>query len=450
MKRLLCVTPAFPPSNAADCHRVRMALPYFQENGWEAEVLAVRPERVEAVQEPELLRTIPEGVRVHRVSALPQKLTRLVGISSLGLRAGSYLRREVTRLLQERKFDAVYFSSTVFSTFPMGIIWKKRFGVPFFIDYQDPWWSSYHVGRGQKPPGGWLKYGLVQWSARRQEGRVVREAAGVTCVSPAYGEMLRSRYPETDPARFLELPFGAPERDFEVAAGPPLHQAPTRSAEELRTVDQGKEIWRYIGRGGPDIETALRIFAGVLGDARPRPFRLELAGTSYASGAAAERTMAPVLEESLPAGTVTESPGRIGYLESLRKLQEAHRLVLFGSDDPQYTASKLYNYILARRPLLVICREESSVARIVKETKSAELITFSNAEMGDGRWKMGGEKVKPEWREAMGRWLEMGATKKPGTDWRAFEPYTAKEMTKKLCGFFEEGLLAEDKEERNG
>ena len=79
MKRLLCVTPAFPPNNAADCHRVRMALPYFQENGWEAEVLAVQPELVEAVQELELLQTVPARVRVHRVSAIPQKVTRVFG-----------------------------------------------------------------------------------------------------------------------------------------------------------------------------------------------------------------------------------------------------------------------------------------------------------------------------------------------------------------------------------
>lgn len=422
MKRLLCVTPAFPPNNAADCHRVRMALPYFRENGWDAEVLAVCPERVEAVQEPELLQTIPEGVRVHRVSAIPQRLTRLVGISSLGLRAGGYLRREGTRLLQKRKFDAVYFSSTVFSTFPMGIDWKKRFGVPFFIDYQDPWWSDYHERRGQRPPGGRLKYGAVQWCARRQEGRVIAGAAGVTCVSPAYVEMLRNRYPETDPGKFLELPFGAPERDFELAGE--------------KALKEGMEIWRYIGRGGPDMDTALRIFAGVLAEAKPQSFHLELAGTSYTIGAAADKTMAPVLEESLPAGTVTENPGRIGYLESLRKLQEAHRLVLFGSDDPQYTASKLYNYILARRPLLVICREESSVVRIVRETKAAELITFGEEEVRSG----GKVRIRPEWKQPIGRWLAMDVAKEPGTDWHAFQLYTARKMTERLCRFFDQRL----------
>ena len=162
--------------------------------------------------------------------------------------------------------------------------------------------------------------------------------------------------------------------------------------------------------------------------------------------------MAPVLEERLAADTVTEIPQRIGYLESIRKLREADRLILFGSDDPGYTASKLYNYILAKRALLVICREESSVARIVRETRAGELITFGEGDLGlrieDRGWRDLGArseergKIKQEWREAMGRWLAMDPAKEPPTDWQAFEPYTAKRMTEKLCRFFDERLEA--------
>jgi len=399
-----------------------MALPYLRENGWEATVLAVEPKFVVGSKDPELESTVPKETEIRRARAVPLELTRMLGFGSLGLRAGCFLKREGDRLLKEGKFDAVYFSSTVFSTFPLGLRWRERYRTPFFVDYQDPWWSEYHLGREQRPPGGWLKYGWVQRRSKREEGRVLREAAGVTCVSPAYVEMLRRRYPEMDTRRFLELPFGAPEKDLEVAGD--------------QVLSTGTEIWRYIGRGGPDMKAALRIFAAVLPEAKARPFRLELAGTSYATGSAAERTMVPVLEGNLPAGSVSESPGRIGYLESLRRLKGANRLILFGSDDPQYTASKLYNYILARRPLLVICREESSVARIVRETKSAELITFGEEEV-----RLGGRiRIRPEQKEAVGRWLEMDPAKEPPTDWKAFEPYTARSMTKKLCGFFEQAL----------
>ena len=407
-----------------------MALPYFTDNGWETEILCVKPEFVEAINEPELLETLPPESRIHRVCAFPQKLTRMVGFGSLAFRAGWHLQKEGERLLRNGRYDAVYFSSTVFPTFRWGPIWKKRYGIPYFVDFQDPWWSHYYKDRAQRPPGGWLKYGLAQRSARKNEGQVVREAAGVTCVSGAYAEMLKKRYPYVSDEKFLELPFGASERDAELAGW-------RREDGGLR--EGGKEVWRYIGRGGADMAAALRIFSATLAQAGTKPFRLELMGTSYAGGAQAERTMGPVLKERLTADTVAESPGRIGFLESIRKLKEADRLILFGSDDPGYTASKLYNYILAKRPLLVICREESSVARIVRETRAAELITFGEQEI---KMKI---KIKKEWEEAMKRWLAMDPAKEPATDWKAFEPYTAKRMTEKLCQFFDERLEAESR-----
>jgi hypothetical protein len=128
-----------------------------------------------------------------------------------------------------------------------------------------------------------------------------------------------------------------------------------------------------------------------------------------------------------------EDPERIGYLETLRKLKEASRLVLFGSDDPGYTASKLYNYILAKRPLLVICREESSVARIVRETRAGELVTF-----GEDDIPLSGKiRIRPEWREALENWLAMNLTTEPRTNWEKFKKYIAKNMTKNLCEFFD-------------
>ncbi len=47
MRRVLIVSPHFPPVNAADHHRVRMALAYLEEFGWSAAVLAVSPEEIE-------------------------------------------------------------------------------------------------------------------------------------------------------------------------------------------------------------------------------------------------------------------------------------------------------------------------------------------------------------------------------------------------------------------
>ncbi len=443
MKKLLIVTPVFPPNNSADCHRARMALPYFQEHGWEAEVLCVDPRFVEAKGDSELAETLPESLPIHRCKAIPFQLTRQFGLGGIGWRSRAGLNRMGRTLLQKEKFHAVYFSSTVFPSFGLGPEWQRRFGVPYFIDYHDPMWTDYYFQPGAPPPpGGHFKYRVAQLFSKQNERKVMAMAAGVTCVSPGYVDLLRKRYPRTNQKKYIELPFGAPEKDFESVG---------RNSKE-----KGKEVWRYIGAGGGIMAEAARIFGHTLKEGLPSKWtdlgkiRFELLGTSYATYGSPAPSLSPLFRAILPQADVTESSERLPYMESLRQLQSADRLVLLGTNDPGYTASKLGVYILARRPLLVICREESSVARIVRETKSAELITFGNAEMGNRRWEMGGEKVKPEWREAMGRWLAMDPAKEPPTDWMAFEPYTASKMTEKLCRFFDDQLKTDRGEKLAG
>ncbi len=88
MKNLLIVSPHFPPINAADHQRVRMALPWLREFGWEATVLAVEPEYVEGVRDECLVKTLPADIRVVRTGALSAKWTRWFGVGSLAYRAG--------------------------------------------------------------------------------------------------------------------------------------------------------------------------------------------------------------------------------------------------------------------------------------------------------------------------------------------------------------------------
>jgi hypothetical protein len=67
MKNVLIVSPHFPPVNAPDMQRVRLALPYLRAQGWEPTVLAVAPEYIEGgVREPLLESTYPADVPVVR------------------------------------------------------------------------------------------------------------------------------------------------------------------------------------------------------------------------------------------------------------------------------------------------------------------------------------------------------------------------------------------------
>jgi hypothetical protein len=448
LNRLLVISPHFPPVNAPDHQRVRMALPLFKEFGWEPTVLAVNPVQVEGFHDPLLAQMLPSDLRVVWADALSAKWTRRFGVGSLAYRAGRYLKHAGEKLLRQEQFDLVFFSTTVFPTMAFGPIWRGKFGIPYVLDFQDPWRSDYYkTHTEQQPPGGRLKYGFAQWRARRLEPPVVRDAAHIVCVSPEYPKMFQRRYPELPDDRFTALPFGAAEADYDFLRANPVRQ-------NIFDPHDGLRHWVYVGRGGADMGTALRSFFRALNvvlKAKPE-FRKELqihfVGTSYASKGRATKTVEPLAIEAGLADMVSEQTDRIPYFEALQCLLDADALFIPGSNDPGYTASKLYPYILARKPLLAVFHESSSVVDIINKTKAGTVATFRNGEsaedISERILKTGGladqnSEVRSQKSEVSG---QRSMVVHPATDWAAFAPYTAREMTRKLCEVFDKAATA--------
>jgi hypothetical protein len=63
---------------------------------------------------------------------------------------------------------------------------------------------------------------------------------------------------------------------------------------------------------------------------------------------------------------VTEVPGRLDYLHALSVLTQASAILLLGSSEAHYTASKLFPALLARRPILALFHEASSVVSMLQ------------------------------------------------------------------------------------
>ncbi|NJK93046.1 MAG: glycosyltransferase family 4 protein [Blastochloris sp.] len=87
MKRVLIVSPHWPPVNAPDLQRVRMSLPYYSQHGYEVTVLTVDARDVYATLEPELVATVPVDASVEKVRVDLPRLWKFLSMQSLGLRA---------------------------------------------------------------------------------------------------------------------------------------------------------------------------------------------------------------------------------------------------------------------------------------------------------------------------------------------------------------------------
>jgi hypothetical protein len=150
----------------------------------------------------------------------------------------------------------------MFPVLILGPVWKVMFGIRYIVDFQDPWLTDYYEQPGAPPPpGGRLKHTFQRWIARRFEPRVMRDVSHVIAVSPAYVNMLRSRYAHLGSDNFTVLPFGAPAKDFELL--PTLHVR-----QRLFTKGDGMIHWVYAGRGGGDMAVALRVLFGGIAAAR--------------------------------------------------------------------------------------------------------------------------------------------------------------------------------------
>lgn len=436
-QRVLIISPHFPPVNAPDHQRIRMSLPYFQEFGWEPFVLTVHPEFVEAFTDPLLEKMVPSDVKVIRTGAWPVAQTRKVGIGSLALRALTYMMKAGDRLIVEEKIDLVYFSTTVFPVMALGPAWYDHFGVPYVIDFQDPWLSDYYNRAGApKPPGGRIKYGISQGVARILEPYTMRKVSHAISVSPAYSQMLLNRYPWLREDQFTVLPFGAAEKEFEYL--PKLNVRQT-----IFDPRDGKRHWVYVGRAGHDMALALRILFLALRTLRERDpnawdsVRLHFIGTDYATGSRAMKTVEPIARELGVDDIVEEHPHRVPYFEALQIKTDSDAIILIGSDDAGYTASKLYPCILARRPILAVFHQQSSVVEILRRCNAGRAITFCTDDSPE---------VLLDSAMAQLQWLlSLPKGYAPETNWKEFQPYTAKEMTRRQCEIFDQCLVTSNR-----
>src|SRR5436189_1476130 len=98
MRRLLMISPHFPPDSSAGTHRVRLLAPHLAEFGWTPTVLTVAEQDYEGRIDSELASLVPRGLEVVRSRALPVRLTRPFGLGDLGLRALPALWRTAGKL----------------------------------------------------------------------------------------------------------------------------------------------------------------------------------------------------------------------------------------------------------------------------------------------------------------------------------------------------------------
>lgn len=249
----------------------------------------------------------------------------------------------------------------------------------------------------------------------------------------------------------LVLPFPGDDRDFERVRSEGITQKVFDPADGFRH-------WVYVGRGGKDMETAVRGLFRALKQAGSdkdsglrirhegkerglrvkdeasqgesseflKSLRIHFIGTSYAAAGRGVKSIEPIAIEEGLGEIVSEHPDRIPYSETLRCLLDADALVVPGSNDPAYTASKIYPYLLAGKPLLAVFHENSSVVSLIRSVGGGMVIPFAT---GEGVESIA-ERIGAEWL------VNQQYERAVPLDREAFAPYSAKAQAGHLAEFF--------------
>lgn len=425
MRRVLIITPYFPPTNAADMQRIRMSLPYFKKNGWEAEVVTVDSVYSDLVKDNLLIQSIPTSTVIHLVKALPKKLTARIGLGSIAIRSLWFYKQKVNILLRRKEYDLIYFSTTQFPVCILGAYWKRKFGIPYVIDMQDPWHTEFYKNKpkDQQPRKYWLSYRMNKWL----EPIAMKKVSGLISVSQAYIDDLIGRYPHLKNLPSSVIPFGAFQGDLKMA-----EENADKLLNPINAVPHKINLV-YIGRGGHDMQTSFELLflamqRGLsLQSKLFKSFHLYFIGTSYAPSGQGLPTVEPLALEMGLQDYITELTDRIGFYDSLATLQMADILFIPGSDDPKYSASKIYPYLTSQKPILAIVNEKSSTATTLKECiPRTRLFTFPGNK---------DETVTDIYRQ-LTEWSSRNF-KTPCLDQEAFAKHSAEVMTSKQTRLFD-------------
>jgi hypothetical protein len=374
LRRVLIVSLHFPPSTLAGVHRARHLVKHLPTAGWRPIILCVDESQHEEPLDPELAGLLPKEFDIMKVGAWPAPLTRLVGIGDIGLRAFLHLRAGLRKAITAYKPDVVFFTGSPFYPMLLARMAKKQYGLPVVLDFQDPWVSSW--GEGQRL---FSKSGLSHALAKKLEPVAVRNADFITSVSETQNAQLVERYPSLDKARLAAIPIGGDPDDYVfLRTNSVLHPEVTLPPAKINFTYVGT----FMPRSGPVVEQLFKALAKLKTSdpALATRLRVNFIGTSNQPGGIGRHVVRPIAEALNVADLVSETPQRVPYLEALGLLANSNAILLLGSDEPHYTASKIYPALLSGRPSLAVFHKSSNAFDILSRCGGARVLGFENSD----------------------------------------------------------------------
>lgn len=352
MKSVLVIYPHWAPSNLVGVHRVRLLLNEMNDLGWSPTLLTVHEDDYEEPHASGSEVLVSKDIEVIKVRAW-QPLTiagkRIIG--DIGLRAWPALRSKAFQLTSTRDINFVWFSLPSWYPCLIGPALHRKFGIHYAIDYQDPWVHDV------SPENRW--YHRAHWTvrlARLMEPRALSQVAFLSAINNDYMAGPIARHPRIKGLPNIEVQLGFSRRDYEVA---PTDVQPPWPADKKVILYAGT----YWEQGAPLFRELLEALAKVIGTCNiPSDFHFAFIGTRNPQ----LPSLQSIIDELGLSEVASEYPDRIPYLNVLSLLNQSWATMVVGSTAPHYSASKVFQLLLAGKPILAYFNPASEGLKILK------------------------------------------------------------------------------------
>ena len=349
MKTVLIIYPHWVPANLAGVQRPRLIGNYLKGLGWKPLLLTVDSKYYEEKLDPLMEKTVSEDIEVIYTKAYQVTKPRIIG--DIGLRAFPFLKKKALQICKQRNIDFIWIPIPSFYTAILGRMIHNKTGIPYGIDYIDPWVRDITNQNN-------LRAKLSQFVAKTLEPYAVKKAALITGVSSSYYQPVIDRNFKETPVN-AGMPYGFDPND---------HKIDLKNIDLPWSEDEGCKPWIYAGAFLPNSHLFVQSFFAAITELKKNnqwdeKVRLYFIGTGPYP---AKRITAYAEDYGLEA-IVKEIRERFPFLHVLNFLSKADRVMLFGSTEKHYTASKTFQCLLSGVPLFTMLHQASSAVKVIKK-----------------------------------------------------------------------------------
>lgn len=415
MRKVLIISPHYPPSNLAAVHRSRLFAQHLPAFGWEPIILTVHELYYEEALDHNLQQLLPKTQRIEKVGAFRVTKPRLIG--DIGLRGFSQLRRRALQLIRTEKIDFVYIPIPSFYAALIGPYLHRKTGVQYGIDYIDPWVHQF-PGSDQLFSRHWFSTQL----SKLLEPKAVKHASLITGVAEGYYKGVQERNPQLLKTCFFgAMPYGGEAGDHSALKALGLKPYLFQKKNKLQLVYAGamlpkayaplEEIFKAMSANS-------ELFADV---------EIHFIGTGKTPDDLNGYNVKPLAERyGLWERNVFEYPKRIPYLDVLIHLDAADAVFILGSTEPHYTPSKTYQGVLSRKPILAVLHSESTAVELLRKSGAGLVLDFEG--------ENGLVHIRNSFSEVFEQFRKMQLQFNPDSVGQTlFEMYSARSVTKVLA-----------------